>query len=227
MAIRPVFEIGEDKFVNIIECDFKWYSGFAKSQKQKSILDLHSKYLTNNKEKKVLEISTSSTQILGVKLSAFNLMIKNKDNEDICSVESLFQSCKKFENGGPYKDIIHKSSIEAKKDMRLKTSGDLVSFNYKGEDWPIEPKTLFYDWIYINTLNQYDDLKKEVLKYDAFTDIEFNPKKSFSCQARSAALFVWLERRKILNDIISSKDRYISFINSSIKEKNNEQMKFY
>jgi len=33
-----------------------------------------------------------------------------------------------------------------------------------------------------------------VLDYDAFTDIEFNPEKSVSCQASSAALAVDLRR---------------------------------
>ena len=32
-------------------------------------------------------------------------------------------------------------------------------------------------------------LKKLIIKFDAFTDIEFNPKKSFNCQAKSAAIF--------------------------------------
>ncbi len=28
----------------------------------------------------------------------------------------------------------------------------------------------------MNALNQHNDLKDEIIKYDAFTDIEFNPK---------------------------------------------------
>ena len=36
-------------------------------------------------------------------------------------------------------------------------------------------------------------------EHDAFTDIEFNPKKSFNCQARSCALFVALTMRSALD----------------------------
>ena len=37
-----------------------------------------------------------------------------------------------------------------------------------------------------------DKLSDELLSYRAFTDIEFNPDKSFNCQARSCALLVSL-----------------------------------
>lgn len=37
-----------------------------------------------------------------------------------------------------------------------------------------------------------------------FTDIEFNPKKSLNCQARSAAIFVSLERSGLLQQALSS-----------------------
>jgi len=36
--------------------------------------------------------------------------------------------------------------------------------------------------------------------YDTFTDIEFNPKRSFNCQARSCALFVALARKGLLGE---------------------------
>ena len=38
MAIRPVFEVGKEKCVRVESYEFKWYPGFAKSQKQKSCL---------------------------------------------------------------------------------------------------------------------------------------------------------------------------------------------
>lgn len=216
MAIRPVFRVGKENnkenSVNVIECEFKWFSGFAKSQKQKSIYELHKSYLEKEgEEKKVLEISSSSPDELGIKLSAFNLMIKDKNNEDMFSVESLFQSCKKFENGGPYKDIRNKNSRDAKKDERNKNSGDLICFVHKGREWPLEPKTIFYDWIYMNALNQNVELKKEMVKYDAFTDIEFNPKKSINCQARSAALYVWLFRNNLIEKVMKSEEEYLKF----------------
>lgn len=222
MAKRNVFvsDLNSDNLVRDEMVEFQWYPGFAKSQKQKSIASLHENFKKENKELKVLEISTSSTEKLGILLSAFNLRIIDKNNRDRGSVESVFQSSKKFENGGPYKDIQSKSSIEAKKDIRLKNSGKLVCFVYKDEEWGLEPKTHFYDWIYMNTLHLNKQLAEEIIKYDAFTDIEFNPQKSINCQARSAALYVSLYRSNQLEKVLSSKSEYLKFINRD----NDEQL---
>ena len=64
--------------------------------------------------------------------------------------------------------------------------------------WPsgeLAGKTFFYDWLYIHTLAQEGNaaLAEGILAYDAFTDIEFNPKRSINCQAEAAAMFVMLE----------------------------------
>jgi hypothetical protein len=61
---------------------------------------------------------------------------------------------------------------------------------------PLEPQSLFYDWLYISALMQphNEALLSELLRYHAFTDIEFNPEKSVSCQANSAALLLGLQR---------------------------------
>ena len=69
------------------------------------------------------------------------------------------------------------SPREAKKDPRLKSSGMLKCFFFDGKEIPISPKTIFYDWIYINALLENPSLANEVIGYDAFTDIEFNPEK--------------------------------------------------
>ncbi len=149
---------------------------------------------------------------LGTQLSAFNLMLKTKSGKKI-SVESIFQSSKVFSEGGPYKDIMDMSSRDAKKDERLKNSGNLIAFEYRNIRWELEPKTAFYDWIYLNALNLNDDLKQQALEYDAFTDIEFNPQKSINCQAYSIALFVALTKRNLLvGGAIPPKDEFISLI---------------
>ena len=115
MANRKVYRVGDNKeYVKEIEVNFKWYAGFSVSQKQKSIVDLHNEYNKIYKLDKVLEVSTKSLEKLGISLSAFNLMINAKDNK-IFSVESAFQSSKKFELGGPYIDILDLPAIEAKK----------------------------------------------------------------------------------------------------------------
>ena len=206
MANRRVYKVGDNKeYVKEIDVNFKWYSGFSISQKQKSIIDLHNEYKKINELDNVLEISTKSLNEIGVKLSAFNLMIHAKDGK-VFSVESAFQSSKKFELGGPYIDILDFSPIKAKKDMRLKKSGKLEGFEFYDTKWDLEPKTAFYDWLYIRAVYKNPRLSKEILKYDAFTDIEFNPKKSVNCQARSAALFVALSRSGLI-DFSMKRDR--------------------
>ena len=94
------------------------------------------------------------------------------------------------------------SPREAKKDPRLKSSGMLKCFFFDGKEIPISPKTIFYDWIYINALLENPSLANEVIGYDAFTDIEFNPEKSVNCQAKAAALYVALFRQGVLEQCV-------------------------
>lgn len=228
MAKRSVYRVSNDykKYIKEIEVEFTWYPGFAVSQKQKSILDLHKEYNKIYKDDKVLEISSKSQVELGVKLSAFNLMITTKDNRTF-SVESAFQSSKKFEFGGPYLDILEKGSREAKKDNRLKTSGKLISFEFYGKQWPLEPKTIFYDWLYIRAVYKNKDLADKILGYNAFTDIEFNPNKSINCQARSAALFVSLSKRNLLDYAMISIENYYDVIINNNKQDKMEQLSLF
>lgn len=223
MAKRPVFVSilnNKDNYVKRINIDFTWYPGFSKKQKQKSILSLHENFLKGNhkvNQNEILEISTKSSDEFGVQLSAFNLEIELKGIKT--TVESLFQSSKVFENGGPYRDIIEKTSLEAKRDSRVKNSGDLVTFKFNKREWPLEPKTIFYDWIYMKALSQDENYSKEIMKYKAFTDIEFNPKKSINCQARAAALFVSLKRVDKLGVFLSDIDKYLDFFTSKTEKK--------
>lgn len=214
MAKRPVFVPKFDgaTLVDIVDVEFEWFAGMHFTQKQKSIRSLHDAYRSQHPEAQILEISSKSEIELGTKLSAFNLMFKTKSGKSI-SVESIFQASKVFSNGGPYKDIMDMTSRDAKKDERLKNSGNLIAFEYRDTRWKLEPKTAFYDWIYLNALNLNDDLKQQALAYDAFTDIEFNPQKSINCQAYSIALFVALTKRNLLvGGTIPPKDKFIALI---------------
>ena len=163
-------------------------------------------------DKNVLEISSKSENPLGVKLSAFNLKFSHKDSDKFFSVESAFQGSKVFENGGPYVDLLEKSSRDAKLDERIRNSGSLSAFKFLDEAFPLEPKTYFYDWLYINALNFNSDSAKEILNYDAFTDIEFNPKKSVNCQAAAAAIFVGLSRADLLSAALKSKEDFLEIV---------------
>ena len=208
MALRPIYiPINKHPFVKEIKIEFKWFAGFSIQQKQKSIDDLHRAFKKIEPSTKPLEVSSKSDNELGVDLSAFNLKINIKNGNTV-AVENLFQASKVFENGGPYKDLLYVSPLEAKRDFRLKNSGNLIKFKGKNKNWPTEPKTLYYDWIYINALHSNNHLRNLVLKYSSFTDIEFNPTKSFNCQARSAALYVSLTNLQEIERVIGSPDYY-------------------
>lgn len=221
MAKRPVFVVCDQKpFYKEEWIEFEYFSGFAVSQKQKSIDSLHQAFLKDNINKRVLEISSKSKAKLGVELSAFNLMIETKKGQKY-SVESAFQSSKVFENGGPYIDLLSQNSKIAKKDCRLKNSGKLKCFKYGNRVFGLYPQTYFYDWLYVNALNLNKDLAKQTLEYDAFTDIEFNPNKSINCQARSVAIYVSLFKNRVLDKAIQNEKSFLDEV-YNLKRKTND-----
>jgi len=212
MANRPIFlstnnpkQLFEERNI-----EFKFYTGFSLSQKSKSIESLHQSAKQNGVEN-ILEVSTKSNHKIGWDLSAFNLMI-DFDNHKQISVECAFQGSKVFEGNIQYKDIYLKQSIEAKKDRRVRDSGEIIGFNFRDNFWNNEPKTAFYDWIYINALYKQPHITKELLNYTVFSDIEFNPKRSINCQARTCAVFVSLVRLGLIEEALSSKDRFIEMV---------------
>ena len=215
MAKRPIFTPNFSGFpyVDVVDIEFKWHPGFAKSQLQKSIASLHEAAEKVNKISPILEISSKSTSRLGVSLSAFNLSLKTQDGKRM-SVECAYQGSKVFENGGPYHELYSGSSLEAKTDKRLHNSGRLIAFNFCGEDFPTEPKTAFYDWLYITALRQKKtDFLKELEVFQGFSDIVFNPNRSINCQARAAALFVSLSKNGLIDEqIFQDKDYYLALI---------------
>lgn len=218
MAERPIFmpNLEGPELVKTCMLQFQWFPGMAKSQAQKSIDSLHENARKQLHVNRVLEISSKSKEELGVLLSAFNLMITTVRQGRQFSLECAFQASKVFERGGPYKDLLEKSSIEAKKDPRLKDSGRLIGFHFYGMDWDLLPRTAFYDWLYINALHKQDELASQVLSYRAFSDIAFNPEKSVNCQAYSAALYVSLSKRGLLTtDLLRDRDYYLETIGSA------------
>lgn len=191
-----------------VKIDFQYFSGFSISQKQKSIASLHEGVRRFDKTLSVLEVSTKSPNPTGVALSAFNLKFFDKVTSREYPLENIFQSSKVFEYGGPYNDLLNVHPREAKRDERLRTSGRLIGFRIDDAFWENEPKTMFYDWIYIRSLYRNSYLSKEILNYNAFTDIEFNQEKSINCQARSAAIFVSLAKLGKLNDVLNNKEEF-------------------
>jgi len=217
VATRPIFipALIGNLLVSTEKIDFQWYPGMAKSQSQKSIASLHAEAQQKLHIKKILEISSKSSDELGVKLSAFYLMIETVKPKLKFSLECAYQASKVFERGGPFLDLLNVRSIDAKQDPRLKQHGRLVKFRFFGRDWDLQPRTAFYDWLYINALHKKPELAEQVIKYEAFSDIAFNPEKSINCQAYAAALYVSLHKRGVLmDDTIKDQNKYLSIIDT-------------
>ena len=212
MAERPVFiPIDEgEQLVNEKLISFPWHAGVAPSQKKKNISGLHkcAKILGITP---ILEVSTKSGEKLGISLSAFNLNVEMSDSS-VITLESAFQGSKCFQDGGPYKDLYGKPGMEIKKDERITNSGELSGFSFDGQEWELKPKTAFYDWLYIQAIYRQPNLGKNLDSYGAFTDIEFNPKKSFNCQARSCALYVSLMKRGILENVLRDRQLFLEIL---------------
>ena len=127
-------------------------------------------------------------------------------------LELAFHGSKVFEHGGPFTDLYSKGDIEigqAKRDPRLQESGRIVGFCFEGIDFPLEPKTAFYDWLYCSFLWDHRDWATKLYVYAGFTDVEFNPHRSINCQARAAALFLSLMQRGDLKSALESPDAFV------------------
>jgi hypothetical protein len=220
MAARPIFipTLGTNTFVETKTVDFQWFPGMSVAQKQRSIDSLHAAARESIPSVgEILEISSKSKEALGVALSAFNLSFTTLKHNLTMSVECAFQGSKVFEHGGPFKDLFGKTSREAKLDERIKNSGRLMGFDFFNSEWKLEPRTAFYDWLYINALKkQPESLVDKVLMYSAFTDIEFNPEKSINCQAYSASLFVSLHKQGLLSEATASRESFLAVVSSML-----------
>ena len=63
------------------------------------------------------------------------------------------------------------------------------------------------------------EICERLLAFDIFTDIEFNPQKSFNCQARSVAIAVTLLKNNLLEKILSDKSIFKTVYSSNIQPK--------
>ena len=150
MAIRPVFVVDEGKnsLIKEMNIEFEFHNGMAISQKQKSIRSLHEAAKDVGVEN-ILEVSTKSETELGNRLSAFNLSYFSNQMNKRISLEAAFQGSKVFEKDGPHTDLYTKEPFEIKKDERIDREKRIIGFEFEGIKWQTEPKTAFYDWIYL------------------------------------------------------------------------------
>jgi hypothetical protein len=214
MAQRPIFvpSTTGSILVEEVQVQFNWHPGLAPSQKKKNVVELHHAALERGLAP-LLEISSRSEREAGQKLSAFHLKIEVEERET--TVECAFQGSKVFENGGPFTDLYWVESREAKRDPRIRGSGKLISFRFEGEDYPTTPTTVFYDWLYFRALYPHRVWLQRLQQCAGFTDIEFNPARSLNCQARSCATFISLQKRNLLDDAMSSFQKFRNLIQTA------------
>lgn len=209
---RPIFIPNRDS-IGVVEqyIEFDWHMGMSAEVRKRSINSLHQEAKKQGFDN-ILEVSSKSEQKIGIQLSAFFLR-----NIKDYPVENLFQSSKVFEKGGPYRDLLTVTPREAKRDERLRNSGNLIGFTFNNKNYPLEPVSLFYDWLYINVLFSERNLELRERffgsKFDSFSDIEFNPEKSFSCQARTLALCVSLYENKSIREFIDDPINFSQMFN--------------
>ena len=208
MARRPVFVPEPDGHGLVRETlvEFEWHPGFSVAQKQRSIRALHDAVRHSPQHQRILEVSTKGEEPLGRQLSAFELQKTLPDDGFRTCLEAAFQASKVFLDGDQSTQLSelyrNRDARDVKRIMRPWQSIPLTHFRFGTEEWPLEPKSAFYDWLYVRALCEHersDEIQREIAQYDGFTDIEFNPRKSFNCQARSCALFVALTKRSALD----------------------------
>ena len=181
---------------------FDYVKGLAFSQKQKNVASFHSAIQSKYPNARILEVSTKSPITLGVSLSAFNLKL------DGYPIESIFQSSKVFSDGTQFPELMYLPPKEAKQFVANSNKGSLLRFNYCNTIFPLEPRSMFYDYLYIKALNQIKRTSVHLVEFDIFTDIEFNEKKQINCQARSCAIYSYLLKSKTLEYHLSSIENF-------------------
>ena len=225
MAERPVFipAPDSDELVRELFLPLKWHSGFAVVQKEKNIAALHEAAAQRGLTP-LLEISSKSKSERGRHMSAFYMTVPTRGFGRI-KLELAFQGSKVFERGGPFTDLYKKGDTEvgqAKRDPRLQESGRLTGFCFEGLEFPIEPKTAFYDWLYCSFLWDHREWATKLYAYAGFTDVEFNPQRSINCQARAAALFLSLMKRGEMESALESPS---SFVETLLRSKYRPQLR--
>ena len=183
IAVRTAFYLKDGKVISR-NVSFERSLGISAADKKRSVASLHKMLIECDNTSNPLEVSINGKEPLGIKLGSFNLRL------DGHVFENVVQSSKIFKNGGPYRELLNVQPKVAKRDKRIRQSGEVMGFNYKGVKFPTEPKTVFFDYIYINAVKQTlnaDEISK-IAEFTHFTDTEFNPPSSINTQAKSVSI---------------------------------------
>lgn len=212
MATKMCFAVGSNVAFEEKIVEFEYIKGMAFSQKQKNVLSFHKSIQERFPKSHIIEISTKSHEPLGVRLSAFNLKL------DGYPLECVFQSSKLFDGNVQFNHLLFEEPKAAKQYIHDNASLRLIGFKYKGELFDLIPRTMFYDYIYISALMQSNMDVSDIANYDIFTDIEFNEKKVYNCQARSCAIYAYMLRKGKVDYYMSSRERFKELYSTPAEE---------
>ena len=217
-------------FFEEIQVNLTWFGGFSKQQMRRCYLSLQLNFLADERylDFKPLEISSTSHIQTGVALSAMNLKKYCRTlNKDIV-LESAFQGSRIYFDGngkkiGPSMEAYSMEGREAKRYVKEKSCGyHSYEYCYDGVRMvtPSFHISLFYDWLYLSALCEESNrrVREELIAggYNAFTDIAT---KSLNSQARSAAIFVSLEKMGLLGEV-QDFDCYLKLFRVNMNNKN-------
>jgi hypothetical protein len=215
VTTRPIFLPDPGgQLVNEVEMEFQWHPGFAMVQQQKNVESLHCSAAAKGFQP-LLEISTRSRDNLGIRLSAFNLTLRTPAANEPVTVEAAFQSSKVYSESGQQQHLLTmKDGRRIKAEVRELAGESIDSFRFEEREWGLTPRTSFYDYLYLralcDTMREDDSLLKRFANFVGFTDIAFNPKRSFNCQARSCALFIGLGGIEKVDLLLANPDSLIA-----------------
>ena len=209
-AVRPVFQPGNCARdpVMTLNVRFRWYPGLARTQQQQSIEALHEQTRNQHPELgEMLEVSSRASQSIGRALSAFNLSLR-LPGVGLVALESAYQCAKVHAHGGPWPEMMTLDPMTVRRRLTTYRDSPLCGFRLLGQDWPLEPCSLFYDWLYAHALRSHPGLLEQAREFAAFTDIAFNPKRSLACQASALARVMFLVERGRLDQALASPDSF-------------------
>lgn len=247
MATRPFFaaSVKTDCAYFEEEVTFEWHSGLSWQQRQRSSDSMAQAILSKYPipQPELLEVSTASRSYdLGRALSALNLLYEDKESGQVHSLENWFQASKVFEKDGcvhgPYLELLTVEKparyVNAFLDKKIRQQyandalfqkiqsklegSSLAGFRLHGEDYPLVPRSAFYDYLYVSALSQRRNaaLAAELCKYRVFTDIMFTPgsgkRRKYNTQARSCAIFASLSKRGLLQEALDSFADFVSLV---------------
>ena len=191
--------------------EFEWLKGLNPSVRQKNSGRLRDAVSNDLGVTRILEVSTKSDLVLGVRLSAFTLKLPEKFGSP--SLESAYQASKVFadSNGQQFRSPEWLGAAEphiAKRYIRDHFSKSQVAgFDFNGRFWAANPTCLFYDYLFFEAVCAKPAEFQEILDFQAFVDIEsaknnlgFQQGKPFNSQARSAAIYSTIVRNSLIKN---------------------------